>query len=96
MRHVRRAAFGSIQYSGRGNHRVLCASLWDTVGEWNDDDLSREVPTEDDLVSVGTFATLVHDLTSGVDLMQILYGHYPGVYIAWMQTVDGGDLRQTQ
>lgn len=60
------------------------------------DDLSREVPTEDDLVSVGTFATLVHDLTSGVDLMQILYGHYPGVYIAWMQTIDGGDLRQTQ
>ena len=60
------------------------------------DDLSREVPTVDDLLSVGTFTTLVGDLTSGVDLMRILYGHYPGVYIAWMQAIDAGDLRQTQ
>ena len=52
------------------------------------EDLSREIPTADDLSSAGGVASLIRDLLSDVNPMQVLYGHYPSVYIAWMQSLD--------
>ena len=53
-------------------------------------DLGREIPTEEDLASVGGVASLVRDLLADTNPVQVLYGHYPSVYIAWMQAL--GDL----
>ena len=52
------------------------------------EDLSREIPTSDDLASVGGVFSLARDLLADVNPMQVLYGHYPSVYIAWMQSLD--------
>lgn len=52
------------------------------------EDLGREIPTADDLASAGGVVSLVHDLVADVNPMQVLYGHYPSVYIAWMQSLD--------
>lgn len=52
------------------------------------EDLGREIPTEADLASVGGVASLVRDLLVDVNPVQVLYGHYPSVYIAWMQSLD--------
>lgn len=57
------------------------------------EDIACEVPTADDITTVGGIASLVHDLLADVDPMQVLYGHYPNVYIAWMQAIDADDLR---
>ena len=50
-------------------------------------DLGREVPTADDFATLGGGATVVRDLVSDVNPVQVLYGHYPSVYIAWMQSL---------
>ena len=52
------------------------------------EDLGREIPTADDLASAGGVFSLVYDLLADVNPMQVLYGHYPSVYIAWMQSLD--------
>lgn len=52
------------------------------------EDLAREIPTADDLASAGGVFSLAHDLLADVNPMQVLYGHYPSVYIAWMQSLD--------
>ena len=52
------------------------------------EDLGREIPTADDLASAGGVFSLAHDLLADVNPMQVLYGHYPSVYIAWMQSLD--------
>ena len=52
------------------------------------EDLGREIPTADDLSTVKGGATVVKDLIADVNPMQVLYGHYPSVYIAWMQSLD--------
>ncbi|MDM8270196.1 lipase family protein [Thermophilibacter provencensis] len=52
------------------------------------EDLGREIPTADDLASAGGVVSLVHDLLADVNPVQVLYGHYPSVYIAWMQSLD--------
>ncbi len=57
------------------------------------EDLGREIPTADDLVSAGGLFSLVRDLAGDIDPMQVLYGHYPNVYIAWMQAISADDLR---
>ena len=51
------------------------------------EDLGREIPTADDLATLGGGATVVKDLLADVNPMQVLYGHYPSVYIAWMQSL---------
>lgn len=56
-------------------------------------DLAREVPTEADIETVRGVASLVRDLLADLDPMQVLYGHYPNVYIAWMQVIDAEGLR---
>ena len=52
------------------------------------EDLAAAIPTADDLMTAGGAASLVRDVLSDVDVMQVLYGHYPSVYIAWMQAVE--------
>ena len=52
------------------------------------EDLGREIPTADDLASAGGAFSLARDLLADVNPMQVLYGHYPSVYIAWMQSLD--------
>lgn len=52
------------------------------------EDLSREIPTAADFASAGGVFSLVRDLLADVNPMQVLYGHYPSVYIAWMQSLD--------
>ena len=54
------------------------------------EDLGREIPTADDLASAGGIFSLAHDLLADVNPMRVLYGHYPSVYIAWMQSVNWG------
>ena len=51
-------------------------------------DLAQQVPTVEDLFSLGGVASLVRDLVADINPMQVLYGHYPSVYIAWMQSLD--------
>lgn len=58
------------------------------------DDLAREIPTAADLASAGGLFSLVRGLLGGIDPMQVLYGHYPNVYIAWMQSIGAEDLRE--
>ena len=53
-------------------------------------DLGREIPTVGDLATLGGGATVVKDLLADVNPMQVLYGHYPSVYIAYMQSVNWG------
>ena len=50
-------------------------------------DLGREVPTANDFATLGGGATVVRDLVADVNPVQVLYGHYPSVYIAWMQSL---------
>ena len=57
--------------------------------------LGEQIPTQDDLVSAGGIASLIQDLAVDLDPVRVLYGHYPGVYIAWMQVIDAGDLRSS-
>lgn len=52
------------------------------------EDLGREIPTADDFASAGGIFSLVRDLLADVNPMQVLYGHYPSAYIAWMQSLD--------
>ena len=54
------------------------------------EDLAREIPTADDLASAGGVFSLARDLLADVNPMQVLYGHYPSVYIAYMQSVNWG------
>ena len=56
------------------------------------EDLGREIPTADDLASAGGVFALVRDLLADVNPMQVLYGHYPNVYIAWMQSISADEL----
>ncbi|WP_455138565.1 lipase family protein [Thermophilibacter sp.] len=55
-------------------------------------DLAREMPTDDDLASVGGMASLVRGLMTDVDIARVLCGHYPSVYIAWMQALGPDEL----
>ncbi|MDN0062764.1 lipase family protein [Collinsella ihumii] len=57
------------------------------------DELAAHIPTARDLASAGGLASLVHDVASDIDPMQVLYGHYPNVYIAWMQVIGAHELR---
>lgn len=54
--------------------------------------LGEQIPTQDDLISAGGITSLISDLALDIDPMQVLYGHYPNVYIAWMQVIDGSEL----
>ena len=56
------------------------------------EDLGREIPAADDLASAGGIFALVRDLLADVNPMQVLYGHYPNVYIAWMQSISADEL----
>ena len=50
--------------------------------------LGKEVPTVDDLATVGGAASVVRGVLADIDVMQVLCSHYPSVYIAWMQAVE--------
>ena len=52
------------------------------------EDLGRKIASAEDLASAGGVVSLVVDLLSDVNPVQVLYGHYPSVYIAWMQSLD--------
>lgn len=55
-------------------------------------ELAQQVPTVDDLTSVGGVASVMRDLLLDINVVQVLYSHYPNVYIAWMQVIDGNEL----
>ena len=50
--------------------------------------LGKEIPTVDDLATVGGAASVVRGVLADIDVMQVLCSHYPSVYIAWMQAVE--------
>ena len=52
------------------------------------EDLGREIPTADDLASAGGVLSLAFSMATDVNPKQVLYGHYPSVYIAWMQSLE--------
>ena len=60
------------------------------------DDFERkaehDLPTRASLASAGGMAALVKSLALDMDVMRVLYGHYPNTYIAWMQAIDAGGL----
>ena len=56
------------------------------------EELGHQVPTVEDLASVGGVTSVMRDLLMDINVMQVLYSHYPNVYIAWMQVIDGDDL----
>lgn len=91
------------------NYEQMCATFEENVGaecpyEPQDrqkvdklvEDLGRAIPTADDLSSVGGVASLLGDLVRDINPMRVLYGHYPSVYIAWMQVIDADDLAPEQ
>ena len=51
------------------------------------EDLGREIPTADDLATLGGGVAVVKDLLADVNPMQVICGHYTVVYIAWMQSL---------
>ena len=57
-------------------------------------DLARAIPTADDIASASGIVSLVRSLMADLDPMQVLYGHYPNVYIAWMQVIEADELRE--
>lgn len=54
--------------------------------------LGNSVPTAGDLATVGGVISLVGEVAGDINPVQVLYGHYPSVYIAWMQAIDGDAL----
>ena len=56
--------------------------------DWLMEDLAQQVPTVEDLFSLGGAASLARDLVADINPLQVLYSHYPSVYIAWMQSLD--------
>lgn len=88
-------------------HEAMCAAFEASVGvecpyvpedrkrvDALEADLARDVPTADDVASAGGMAAVLRGLLVDVDVMQVLCGHYPSVYIAWMQATEAGDLRE--
>ena len=57
------------------------------------EDLGREIPSASDVASAGGIVALVKDIASDLDPVQVLYGHYPNVYIAWMQVLGEAGLQ---
>ena len=58
-----------------------------------EDDLAEQIPTKDAFITAGGIATMVRDLATDVDALQVLCSHYPNTYIAWMQAIDAAALR---
>ena len=58
------------------------------------DELAERIPTLEDLSSFDAAVQVVRTAL-GHDLSRILISHYPDTYIAWMQTVDEGNLDLT-
>ena len=58
------------------------------------DDLGTAIPEVEDLTSLGGMTALIKDLMSDINPIQVLYGHYPSVYIAWMQSIDAEELQE--
>lgn len=54
--------------------------------------LADKVPTQVDFLSLGGVTALAEALTQKMDVGRVLCGHYPNVYIAWMQAVDTAAL----
>lgn len=52
------------------------------------EELGRSIPTADALMTPMGVATLAGTCTLRLDPTTLLLGHYPSVYMAWMQTVD--------
>lgn len=60
----------------------------DTVVE----EMSAAVETPAELVTPSGAARLAATLVTRIDPLTVLGGHYPSVYIAWMQELDANDL----
>lgn len=56
-------------------------------------ELADEVATQQDFETLGGVAAVVRHVALDMNVMRVLYGHYPNTYIAWMQAVDASDLR---
>ena len=52
------------------------------------EELGRSIPTADALMTPVGVATLAGTCALRLDPTTLLLGHYPSVYMAWMQTVD--------
>lgn len=56
--------------------------------------LGATIPTVSDLMTASGVISLVGGVAGGINPLQVLYGHYPTVYIAWMQALDGEALTE--
>lgn len=56
------------------------------------ENIGAAVPTADDLATPGGVVSTVGNLFSQINPLQVLYGHYPSVYIAWMYALDAAEL----
>lgn len=55
--------------------------------------LSEDIKTQDEFESIGGVAAVVRHMALDMNVVRVLYGHYPNVYIAWMQATTADDLR---
>lgn len=49
--------------------------------------ISAALPSQEDVATVGGAVEIVRGLLTEVNALRVLYGHYPNVYIAWMQAL---------
>lgn len=56
------------------------------------DAIGAQVPRAEDLASAGGLVSVVGSLATEVNPMQVLYSHYPGVYVAWMEALGADEM----
>lgn len=55
--------------------------------------LGEVVETPEDFAAIGGVAAVVRHVAQDLSVRRVLYGHYPNVYLAWMQAIQAADLR---
>ena len=61
--------------------------------DYFEDRLAEDIRAQDEFESIGGVASVVRHMALDMNVMRVLYGHYPNVYIAWMQATSAEDLR---
>lgn len=59
------------------------------------EDASQRIPTAADLVTPGGAVVATTTVAAHLDPLTVLRGHYPSVYLAWLNATEAGDLRMS-
>ena len=56
------------------------------------ENLSDALPDAGSIASVPGAASIAQGLVADLDIVRVLYGHYPSVYIEWMRALTAEDM----